>query len=347
MGSIHASIEILDSDDEADLPDIIDLTGEDGLDQHPPPLSLQPAATYNTNFLISSAPYFQSGLLQPLDSDQHSFSHEGLETRPITKKAENTSTSITINYLPLQTSESEIYQSVEVDQSIIREDNSDSEDSDIMERPRRFRPKHAHDLSTPRPSKELLAMEDILQGVRKNMEQDHAFYVNSELLVALERSNELQECLPDFTDDVDPFAYLPSLGSNMNENTESEEPSDVLKDSFEIPERVPRYKHYITITRSFLVPDNRTLYFQPYLCSDVDITEQQKHTWLKALKEYYDEPEDPQASRQREYVDRLRGYLPTMLKKSGLNREAVVSYAIDMVHSSHKRLRIFRHVSCY
>jgi hypothetical protein len=126
-------------------------------------------------------------------------------------------------------------------------------------------------------------------------------------------------------------------------STDHEEMSDVAAEPFEIPKRVPRYKHYITITRSFLVPDNRKLYFEPYLGSDINISEQEKRDWLKRLKELYEEPEDPQASRQREYVDRLKEYLPRMLERVELNREAVVSYIIKAVRFCQRAFGWFWH----
>jgi hypothetical protein len=113
--------------------------------------------------------------------------------------------------------------------------------------------------------------------------------------------------------------------------TDTDGNDDLATKLYEIPKRVPRYKHYITITRSILVPDSRKLYFEPCLGSETNISEQEKQDWLKSLKEKYEEQEDPQTSRQREHVDCLKEYLPRMLEKSEVNREAIVSHTIDLV----------------
>jgi hypothetical protein len=212
------------------------------------------------------------------------------------------------------------------------------------------------DRDTVMPSVELKAMEDVLESVKKDMEADHAAYVYTQLLAALKRSNELQESLPDFRDKVDPFANMPPIDEKINEtmeidhqvgstnydsdndklilpqiSTDKEEASDTGIDPVETANRVPKYKHYITITRSMLVPDDPKLHFEPVLDSDIEYSDQEKRDWLQRLKEYYDPPEDLQASRHREHVDQLKEYLPSMLKKAELKRETVISYMIDVV----------------
>ena len=97
-------------------------------------------------------------------------------------------------------------------------------------------------------------------------------------------------------------------------------------------ERLPRYKHYITITRSFLVPDNQKLYFEPYIDHNVDDNEVATQRWLEKLRKLYDPPEDPQASRHREQVSRLKEYLPSMLQRLDLDRGDAVSHVINTVH---------------
>jgi hypothetical protein len=70
-------------------------------------------------------------------------------------------------------------------------------------------------------SVEMLAMEDILQSIKQEMERDHAVYVNAQLLGAMETSNELRKCLPNFSDDVDPFASMHPLDSNTHATMET------------------------------------------------------------------------------------------------------------------------------
>jgi len=94
---------------------------------------------------------------------------------------------------------------------------------------------------------------------------------------------------------------------------------------------VPRYQHFITITRSFLVPDNHKLYYEPCIGRIVDDNEVITQRWLEKLRKLYDPPEDPQASRHSESVSRLKDYLPRMLEKLDLDWDAIISYVVDMV----------------
>jgi hypothetical protein len=258
LGKFSALIEIPDSDEESQdprLPVIIDLTGEESLVLHPSPVSRQPPACQKKDLPTSSASSSQSGGTQPLGSTlRQIFSHKDPETPSITKIGEKTRTSI--NGLQHQTLKSENYCSIEDHQSLISEEDSHSDDSDVMDKAKRhhqkptreFRPRN---LGSSRPtvltrakisarvvsseatcaeptgseeaisSLELLAMEDILQLIKKDMEGDHAAYVNSQLVGALKRSSELQECLPDFTDNIDPFSNIPPLDGNGNPTTEA------------------------------------------------------------------------------------------------------------------------------
>lgn len=104
---------------------------------------------------------------------------------------------------------------------------------------------------------------------------------------------------------------------------------------------MPRYQHFITITRSFLVPDNHKLYFEPYLGHSVDDNEASTQLWLEKLRKLYDPPEDPQASWHGESVLRFKDYLPRMLEKLDLDWDAIVSYIIGMVRSYRQLRDIF------
>jgi hypothetical protein len=107
----------------------------------------------------------------------------------------------------------------------------------------------------------------------------------------------------------------------------------------QVAERLPRYKHYITITRSFLVPDKQKLHFEPYIGHNVDDNEVATQHWLEKLRKLYDPPEDPQASRHREQVSRLKEYLPSMLQRLDLDREDAVSHIINTVRMFRRVLR--------
>jgi hypothetical protein len=103
---------------------------------------------------------------------------------------------------------------------------------------------------------------------------------------------------------------------------------------------VPRYQHFITITRSFLVPDNKKLYFEPCLGHTIDDNEVTTNRWLEKLRKLYDPLEDPQASRHIESTSRLKDYLPRMLEKLDLDWDAMLSYIVDMVCIYRKLLYI-------
>lgn len=55
-------------------------------------------------------------------------------------------------------------------------------------------------------------MEEILQLIKREMGEDHAVFVNTQLKNASKRGKELQASLPDLSDAVDPFAEMPPLG---------------------------------------------------------------------------------------------------------------------------------------
>jgi hypothetical protein len=192
------------------------------------------------------------------------------------------------------------------------------------------------------------------------MERDHGLVVKEQLQLALTRTRELQENLPDFSDVEDPFAgmrpmkitdtvtqvkdevsrktfvaqglYLWDINSKQT-NFANGEPN--LTDSLipKTPKRSPRYKHYITITRSFLVPDNKKLYFEPYLGQNVEESPTKTKLWLQQLREQYEPQEDSKASRQRELIARLTTYLPQILEKLHIDKQDLLSYIIDTVRS--------------
>lgn len=109
------------------------------------------------------------------------------------------------------------------------------------------------------------------------------------------------------------------------------ETNNVQNKQFNEPKRVPGHKQYITITRSMLVPDNQQLLFEQYLGHSIENDEVHQKSWLKRPKGLFDKPEDSQSSRQAEHVHRLKEYLPVMLDKLELTREAIVSYFINFV----------------
>jgi hypothetical protein len=54
-------------------------------------------------------------------------------------------------------------------------------------------------------------MEEILQSIKREMGEDHAAFVNTQLKDASKRCKELQASLPDVSDAIDPFAEMPPL----------------------------------------------------------------------------------------------------------------------------------------
>jgi hypothetical protein len=69
----------------------------------------------------------------------------------------------------------------------------------------------------------LSAMEEALQSIKREMGEDHASYVSSQLQDAVKRSNELQAGLPDFSDAIDPFADMPPF-DERNATAQVEDP---------------------------------------------------------------------------------------------------------------------------
>jgi len=68
-------------------------------------------------------------------------------------------------------------------------------------------------------------MEDILESIKREIGEDHALYVNNQLQDALKRSKELRAGLPDFSDAIDPFTYMPLLDERIA-NTQAKDQVD-------------------------------------------------------------------------------------------------------------------------
>ncbi len=57
----------------------------------------------------------------------------------------------------------------------------------------------------------LVAVEEVLRSIWRDMGRDHALYVKDQLQEALKRSEELRGSLPQFSDAIDPFAEMPAI----------------------------------------------------------------------------------------------------------------------------------------